>query len=128
MIDRDSHKQPNNQAQFIFIDEKEPCLEDISFDEMNLVELPFALLTRDTRGIYEIPLSADGKSRLACLNSTEHGLPNSLATKVILGLMWMWKNEVGNERQSFTVRLRELVVRYMYPTRFKTYAPNSDLL
>ena len=115
-------------AQVVYLDDKQSHLDDVAFDEMNLVELPFALLTRDTAGIYEIPLSADGKSRLACLNSSEHGLPNSLAPRVVLGLMWMWKNERDNERQTFTVKLRELVERFMYPDRFKTYGPNSDLL
>ena len=103
-------------------------IEEMAFDEMNLIELPFALLTRDTRGIFEIPLSADGKSRLACLNSTEHGLPNSLAPRVLLGLMWMWKNGPDNGTQSFTVGVRELVERYMYPERFTTYPPNSGLM
>ena len=54
-------------------------LEPVWFDEMNLVELPFSLLTRNTDGIYEIPLSSDGRNKLACLNSSEYGLPNSLA-------------------------------------------------
>jgi hypothetical protein len=103
-------------------------IEEMAFDEMNLIELPFALLTRDTRGIFEIPLSADGKSRLACLNSTEHGLPNSLAPRVLLGLMWMWKNGPDNGAQTFTIGVRELVERYMYPERFTAYAPNSGLM
>ncbi|WP_437769011.1 hypothetical protein WME77_19225 [Sorangium sp. So ce764] len=95
---------------------------------MNLVELPFALLMRRTNGIFEIPLSGDGKSRLACLNSSEYGLPNSLAPRVVLGLMWMWKSECNNSCQSFSVKIRELAVRYMYPERFKSYAPGSELL
>lgn len=112
----------------VVFEEREATLEEVAFDEMNLVELPFALLTRDTKGIYEIPLSSDGKSRLACLPSSEHGLPNSLAPRVVLGLMWMWKNERNNGAQTFNVKVRELVERYMYPDRFTRYAPNSDLL
>lgn len=125
----DSKKEPSvEQTQIVFIDDKESSFDDISFDEMNLVELPFALLTRQTEGIYEIPLSADGKSKLACLKSSEHGLPNSLAPLVVLGLMWMWKNECNADSESFSVKIRDLVVRYMYPDRFKAYPPNSDLI
>jgi hypothetical protein len=122
-------KRSGDQTQIVFVDdERESPLDDVSFDEMNLVELPFALLTRNTDGIYEIPLSSDGKSRLACLNSSGHGLPNSLAPRVLLGLMWMWKNEWGDDHQTFSVKVRDLVVRYMYPGRFKAYAPAGKLL
>jgi hypothetical protein len=110
------------------LNERDHSVDDLAFDEMNLVELPFALLTRDTAGVYEIPLSADGKSRLACLNSSEHGLPNSLAPRVVLGLMWMWKSEQVDGDQTFRVGLRRLVQRYMYPERFLRYAPNGELL
>lgn len=112
----------------VIFQDNEAALDELAFDEMNLVELPFALLTRDTRGIFEIPLSPDGRSRLACLNSSEHGLPNSLAPRVILGLLWMWKSEWNNGAQTFNVKVRELVRRYMYPDRFTRYSPNSDLL
>lgn len=108
--------------------ERDHSLDDLAFDEMNLVEMPFALLTRDTDGVFEIPLSADGKSRLACLNSREHGLPNSLAPRVVLGLMWMWKSEQADGEQTFRVGVRRLVERYMYPDRFAHYAPNGELL
>jgi len=46
--------------------EEELSLQEYAFDEMNIVEMPIALLTRDTSGIYEIPLSAAGQSTLAC--------------------------------------------------------------
>jgi hypothetical protein len=122
-----SPSSDDDEALVVF-EERETAVDDVAFDEMNLVELPFALLTRDTRGVFEIPLSADGKSRLACLNSSEHGLPNSLAPRVVLGLMWMWKSDRNNGAQTFKVKVRELVQRYMYPDRFTRYAPNSDLL
>jgi len=47
---------------------------------------------------------------------------------VIFGLMWMWKSGPNRGAQTFTVKVRELVARYMYAGRFATYAPNSDLL
>ncbi|WP_437626001.1 hypothetical protein [Sorangium sp. So ce1151] len=125
MSDHDSERQPEG------LDDQEKgssVHHIVSFDEMNLVELPFALLMRRTNGIYEIPLSSDGKSRLACLNSSEYGLPNSLAPRVVLGLMWMWRNECKNNGQSFSVKVRELAVRYMFPDRFKSYPPGSELL
>lgn len=112
----------------VVFEDKDQAVDDVAFDEMNLVELPFALLTRNTEGIYEIPLSADGRSRLACLKSSGHGLPNGLAPRVLLGLMWMWKSDPANGGRTFSVKLRELVERYMYPDRFTTYAPNGDLL
>lgn len=108
--------------------EEELSLQEYAFDEMNIVEMPIALLTRDTSGIYEIPLSADGQSTLACSNSSRYGLPNSLAPKVVLGLMWLWAKEYTPEAQSFTFGVRDLVCRYMYPDRFQRYAPNSELL
>lgn len=123
-----SDDSANRQEAVVDDDRRELSLDRVSFDEMNLVELPFSLLTRDTDGIYEIPLSSDGKSRLACLNSSEYGLPNSLAPRVVLGLMWMWKNECDNSAQSFSVRVRDLVVRYMHPDRYKTYPPGGELL
>ena len=100
----------------------------MAFDEMNIVEMPIALLTRNTRGIYEIPLSSDGQSRLVCANSSKYGLPNSLAPRVVLGLMWLWGREFSPEDQTFTFKVRDLVRRYMYPSRFKKYSPNGDLL
>ncbi|MCC6898781.1 MAG: replication initiator protein A [Polyangiaceae bacterium] len=112
----------------VVFEEKDQALDDLAFDEMNIVELPFALLTRNTDGIYEMPLSADGRSRLACLKSSGHGLPNALAPRVLLGMMWMWKNGPESGGRTFTVKLRELVERYMYPDRFTTYAPNGELL
>jgi hypothetical protein len=108
--------------------EEELSLQEYAFDEMNIVEMPIALLTRDTSGIYEIPLSADGQSKIACTNSSKYGLPNALAPKVVLGLMWLWGKEYTPEAQTFTVGVRELVCRYMYPDRFKRYPPNSELL
>lgn len=119
---------PDDDKSLVIFQDSEAPVDELAFDEMNLVELPFALLTRDTRGVFEIPLSPDGKSRLACLNSSEHGLPNSLAPRVVLGLLWLWKSERNNGAQTFNVKVRELVKRYMYPDRFTTYAPNSELL
>lgn len=118
----------HDSGPLVVFEDKEQAVDDVAFDEMNLVELPFALLTRNTEGIYEIPLSADGRSRLACLKSSGHGLPNGLAPRVLLGLMWMWKTAPANGGRTFSVKLRELVERYMYPDRFTTYAPNGDLL
>ena len=106
--------------------ENELSLDEVAFDEMNIVELPFALLTRNTKGIYEIPLSADGSSNLACLNSKKYGLPNSLAPRVLLGLMWLWKSEYSEKDRAFTFSIRRLVERYMYPKR--KHAPNGELL
>jgi hypothetical protein len=108
--------------------EEELSLQEYAFDEMNIVEMPIALLTRDTSGIHEIPLSADGQSRLVCANSSKYGLPNSLAPKVVLGLMWLWAKEYTPEAQTFTFAVRDLVCRYMYPDRFQRYPPNSELL
>ncbi|MCC6643114.1 MAG: hypothetical protein IT386_18285 [Deltaproteobacteria bacterium] len=56
---------PDDDKSLIIFQDNEAPADELAFDEMNLVELPFALLTRDTRGVFEIPLSADGKSRLA---------------------------------------------------------------
>ncbi len=105
-----------------------PPLEDVAFDEMNIVELPISLLSKSTDGIYEIPLSSDGKSKLVCAKSSEYGLPNSLAPRVLLGLMWLWSNEHPDEPQTFTFKLRDLVKKYMYPARFERYPPGGRLL
>jgi hypothetical protein len=111
----------------VLFSQEDLAVERIAFDEMNIVELPFSLLTRNTEGIYEVPLSADGSSTLACLKSSRYGLPNGLAPKVLLGLMWLWKTECDPSEQTFSVRLRYLIQRYMYPGRFDNYPPNSEL-
>ena len=111
----------------LFEDDKSKLSPEFTFDEMNIVEMPIALLTRDTSGIYEIPLSDDGQSRLVCSNSSKYGLPNSLAPRVVLGLMWLWAKEYSQDEQTFTFKLRDLVKNYMWPERFRKYPPNGEL-
>jgi len=113
----------------VLFDDDRLSLDEVAFDEMNIVELPIALLSKSTDGIYEIPLSSDGKSKLVCAKSSEYGLPNSLAPRVLLGLMWLWSNEYPSEPQTFSFKLRDLVQRYMYPDRFnKKYTPGGRFL
>jgi hypothetical protein len=119
-------EEPKNLE--LFGEEDVISLDEVAFDEMNIIEMPIALLTRDTKGKYEIPLSKDGQTRLACMNSSEFGLPNSLAPRVILGLMWLWKREGRAESQTFSFKVRDLVTNYMFPDRFANYPPNGELL
>jgi len=123
-----SRRKDSEEPNLVLFTDNDLPLGEIAFDEMNIVELPFALLTRNTDGIYEIPLASDGKSTLACLRSSKHGLPNSLAPRVLLGLMWLWSRECAPQTQTFRLRVRELVQRYMYPSRFRKYAPGGELL
>lgn len=124
----DTPTEPAGGETFALFSDEDLSLQEYAFDEMNIVEMPIALLTRDTSGIYEIPLSADGESRLVCSNSSKYGLPNSLAPKVVLGLMWLWAKEYPQGAQTFTFKVRDLVRRYMYPDRFQNYPPNGELL
>jgi hypothetical protein len=128
MGDPDNTTEPAEGETIALFSDEDLSLQEFAFDEMNIVEMPIALLTRDTSGIYEIPLSADGQSRLVCSNSSKYGLPNSLAPKVVLGLMWLWAKENPQGAQTFTFKVRDLVCRYMYPDRFHNYPPNGDLL
>ena len=97
-------------------------LDDVqryAFDEMNLVELPFALLT-DAKDLgkqspKEMPLGPGGEE---CLVAGGRGnLPTALAERVILSLLWL--TQKTNQFKEPTVRfsLRRLIHEYMYPDR-----------
>lgn len=106
-------------------DARQLPLAELAFDEMNIVEMPIALLTRDTKGRTEVSLTPDGSVRLVCADSSAHGLPNSLAPRAVLGLMWACKGEHGLQR-IFEVGVRDLVTKYMWPDRFKDgYNPGA---
>lgn len=102
-------------------------LHQIAFDEMNIIETPFALLTKDTSGKTEVCLTPDGSVTLACINSSEFGLPNALAIRVVLALMWLCKAE-HNLQRAFQFSIKHLLINYVYPGRFTTYDPNGELM
>jgi len=97
--------------------------ESQAFDEMNIVEIPFALLTRQSREIAELQLSEDGSTRLVAQRG--HYLPSALAPRVFLSLMWMCKAQTGFQK-SFTFGVRDLAENYLY--RKRSYRVNNATL
>lgn len=95
-------------------------VEGVAFDEMNLVELPFALLTdaKEARSkpVTEVSLAPDGSEAL--VSSARSSLPTALAERVVLGLMWLTQQQNGFKTHVVRFPLRILVEQYMYPGRF----------
>ena len=95
-------------------------VEDVAFDEMNLVELPFALLTdaKEARAkpVLEVALGPDGTEALVA--NARSSVPTALAERVVLGLMWLTQQENAFKEPVVRFPLRKLVEHYMYPDRF----------
>jgi len=95
-------------------------VDDVAFDEMNLVELPFALLTdaKEARSkpVMEIALGPDGTEALVA--SARSSVPTALAERVVLGLMWLTQQENTFKEPVVRFPLRKLVEHFMYPDRF----------
>lgn len=94
-------------------------VEGVAFDEMNLVELPFALLT-DAKQIHRerigrLPLNATGEERL--VSNEGENLPTALAERVVLALLWMTMRQNGFKEPTIRFPLRSLIQDYMYPDR-----------
>ncbi len=96
------------------------AVEELAFDEMNLVELPFALLTdakeANFKPVAEIPLSPNGCESLVA--NARGSVPTALAERVVLGLMWLTMQENGFKSATVRFPLRVLIEHYMYPDRF----------
>lgn len=102
-----------------------PEVDDFAFDEMNLVEIPFAMSQRSNQGRTQVLLSPGGKEYL--FSESPHGLPTALAEPTVLGLMWLTMDR--NSFKTATVRftIRELVERYMYD-RYKKFRASGKLM
>ena len=109
-------KRKPDQAEFELIQN----VEGVAFDEMNLVELPFALLTdaKEARSkpVIEVPLAPDGSEAL--VSNARSSLPTALAERVVLGLLWLTQQQNGFKTHVVRFPLRILVEQYMYPGRF----------
>jgi len=99
--------------------EKLDDVQRYAFDEMNLVELPFALLT-DAKDLgkqspKEMPLGPGGEE---CLVAGGRGnLPTALAERVILSLLWLTQKTNRFKEPTVRFSLRRLIHEYMYPDR-----------
>ncbi len=102
-------------------------LEELAFDEMNLVELPFCLLKKQTSSCRSVFLSPSGDEYLEA-TSNRYGLPTALAEPIVLGLMWLTMEQVKFESPKVTFSLRELVEEYIYPGQFTRYRASGRLL
>jgi len=102
-------------------------VDDFAFDEMNLVEIPFCTLQKQTSVSRSISLSPTGDEYLECVGS-KHPLPTSLAEPTVLGLLWLTKNKNGFKSPKVTFALRDLVESYMYPGRFSQYRASGKLM
>lgn len=101
--------------------------DEYIFDEMNLVELPFCVLSKDNHGLTTLPLSPEGNEYLQT-SGKKHGLPTALARRTVLGLMWLTMEQNGFKGRILRVSLRDLVERYMFPDRFQSYRAGGKLL
>lgn len=118
--DDDDSKQADSIEQLDLIP-----LENLAYDEMNIIENPISLLSKDTSQYSMIPLSPDGERRLVC-GDEKLSLPNSFAPRVVLGLMWLTKRQNDLKSPVIRVGLRHLITHYIHPNR--KYAPSRDLL
>lgn len=100
-----------------------PIGEDDVFDEMNLVEIPFALPHMRSAARTRANLTADGSCYLA---TSEASLPTAVAQRVVLGLLWMTKEQNGFKSPQIEFTLRRLVQSFMYPDR--RYRANARTL
>ncbi len=101
--------------------------DDWAFDEMNLVEIPFALLQNTNKGKRMVPLSASGLEYLES-SQQKYGLPTALAEPVVLGLMWLSMSKYSFKERIVRFSVRELVEKYMYPGKFKRYRAGGKIL
>lgn len=100
-----------------------PIEEDDVFDEMNLVEIPFALPHMRSANRTRADLTPDGSCYLA---TSAASLPTALAQRVVLGLLWMTKEQNGFKSPQIDFTLRRLVQRFMHPDR--RYRANARTL
>lgn len=109
-------RQKSTQEDFELIQN----VEGVAFDEMNLVEIPFSLLTdaKEARSkpVIEVPLTPDGSEAL--VSNARSSLPTALAERVVLGLLWLTQQQNGFKTHVVRFPLRILVEQYMYPGRF----------
>lgn len=122
---------PQNEAQMGLFgtEEIDERIEHLAFDEMNLVELPFALLTdsrsKETQGLEEIHIS-EGGEKLVTMG--KGNLPTALAERTVLGLMWMTMAKTSFKESTIRFGLRRLVEDFMYPNRFHKTRASGQLL
>jgi len=102
-------------------------VEDVAFDEMNIIETPFALLTNSSK-ITSIELSPEGHEYLG--TTDKNGcLPNSLAEPTVLGLMWLSMRKNNFKTPTIRFSLRDLICNYVFPGRYNSrYTPSQKIL
>ncbi len=99
----------------------------VAFDEMNLVELPFATLTKEGEALEdEVPLGPSGDESL--IPGRNQSLPTALAERAVLALMWLTKKANGFETPAVRFSVRRLVEEFMYPDRFTKNRASGELL
>lgn len=102
--------------------------QEFAFDEMNLVELPIALLTDSKNATNKLVKSVDlapgGFETLESLG--RESLPTAMADRVVLGLLWLTKQENGFSSPTIRFSLRKLIQNYMYPNRTKESRISGD--
>src|SRR5689334_10585249 len=108
-------KQAAEKKQLVLLE-----TEKVAFDEMNLVELRFALLTDGKEAalkpVPEVLLSPNGAERLV---AGKNSVPTALAERVVLGLLWLTQQDNGFREPVVRFTLRGLIEKYMHPDRFE---------
>lgn len=92
-----------------------------ALDEMNLVEIPFCVMTRTTEQRVLV-LSPDGQDRLEAAESVG-GLPTALGERILVALLYFSKRQNAFRSPKIQLPLRAFLSDYLYPTR--PYRPNA---
>lgn len=93
-----------------------------AIDEMNLVEIPFALMVRSTSQ-RTLLLSPDGEDRLVAADAVG-GLPTALGERVLVALLYFHKKFNGFHNARVRLPLRAFISEYLYPDR--SYRPSAQ--
>lgn len=93
-----------------------------AIDEMNLVEIPFALMVRSTTQ-RTLLLSPDGEDRLVAADAVG-GLPTALGERVLVALLYFHKKFNGFHSPRVRLPLRAFISEYLYPDR--SYRPSAQ--
>ena len=94
-----------------------------ALDEMNLVEIPFAVTGKRTNR-HVLELAPDGSTRLVADHDVA-GLPTALGERVMIALLW-YHNTTYPGQARFRLHFQHFVRSFLYPHR--AYKPNSKEL
>lgn len=93
----------------------------VPFDEMNTVNMPFALLTKQNSTLTRMNITNDGRR---FLEAQEGLLPSALAERAVVALVTLHHElDPSFQSQTFRFSLRGYIENYLY--RGRTYRPSN---